>query len=167
VPPANIRRTLFAAQAKIPFHRDPKVIESIGKRADGTPREVIKLLLEEGSAYRLEVRGTRPPRAGTREGYGPGRRGQRSLERGGDPTSMGGGSGDGRLLTRAAVSLRFQPSSRVKGEVCKASIMMMKMPTEPTMNKADRTRLISVADAPRNTPNPAVKPIPKSAAKLV
>lgn len=81
--------------------------------------------------------------------------------------SMGGGREAGVLLTRAAVSLRFHPSSSVSGEVRKASIIRTNMPAEPITNRAIRTRLMSVVDAPRITPTPAAKPRPKSAAKLV
>jgi replication factor C small subunit len=50
VAPADMRRILDRAIAKTPFHLDAATIESIVERADGIPREAIKLLLEEGGA---------------------------------------------------------------------------------------------------------------------
>ena len=53
VGPTDLRRILEAALAKTPFRMDPALIESIAQRANGVPREAIKLLLEEGGALPL------------------------------------------------------------------------------------------------------------------
>jgi replication factor C small subunit len=50
VEPADMRRIVSMALAKTPFRLDPAVLESIVERANGVPREAIKLLLEEGGA---------------------------------------------------------------------------------------------------------------------
>jgi replication factor C small subunit len=47
---ADMRQILSLALAKTPFRFDPSVIESIVQRANGIPREAIKLLLEEVGA---------------------------------------------------------------------------------------------------------------------
>ncbi len=50
VGPADMRRIVQSALAKTPFRMDGAMIESIAQRANGVPREAIKLLLEEGGA---------------------------------------------------------------------------------------------------------------------
>ncbi len=50
VGPEDMRRALSWAIAKTPFRLDPTIIDSIVQRANGIPREAIKLLLEEGGA---------------------------------------------------------------------------------------------------------------------
>jgi DNA polymerase III delta prime subunit len=53
VDPPDMRRILSIALAKTPFRMDPAIIDSIVERAQGVPREAIKLLLEEGGAQPL------------------------------------------------------------------------------------------------------------------
>jgi DNA polymerase III delta prime subunit len=55
VAPDNMRRIITMALSKTPFQLDDPVIESIVQRANGIPREAIKLLLEEGSAVSEEA----------------------------------------------------------------------------------------------------------------
>ncbi len=50
VDPSDLRRLLSLAVAKTPFRLEPAVLDSIVERAQGIPREAIKLLLEEGGA---------------------------------------------------------------------------------------------------------------------
>jgi replication factor C small subunit len=50
VDPAEMRRLLEGAVRKTPFRLDAALTESIVQRANGVPREAIKLLLEEGGA---------------------------------------------------------------------------------------------------------------------
>jgi replication factor C small subunit len=50
VDPPEMRRLLSLALAKTPFRLDSSQIESIVERANGIPREAVKLLLEEGGA---------------------------------------------------------------------------------------------------------------------
>ncbi|HTW76775.1 MAG TPA: AAA family ATPase [Thermoplasmata archaeon] len=50
VGPEGMRRILEIAIAKTPFRLDATEIDAIIERADGIPREAIKLLLEEGGA---------------------------------------------------------------------------------------------------------------------
>jgi replication factor C small subunit len=50
VDPAAMRTILEHAIAKTPFRLEPSLVDSIIERANGTPREAIKLLLEEGGA---------------------------------------------------------------------------------------------------------------------
>jgi DNA polymerase III delta prime subunit len=50
VGPDDMRRILAIALAKTPFRLDATMVESIVERANGIPREAVKLLLEEGGA---------------------------------------------------------------------------------------------------------------------
>jgi len=50
VDPPEVHRLLSLALPKTPFRFDPAVLESIAQRANGIPREAIKLLLEEGGS---------------------------------------------------------------------------------------------------------------------
>lgn len=55
VDPPEMRRLLTIALLKTPFRLDATAIEAIVQRANGVPREAVKLLLEEGGAQPVAV----------------------------------------------------------------------------------------------------------------